>query len=159
MTDKRILFFLEMIQLFKNKDIPIEVFTVEDKEFLLGNGYVRLESDGYVLTNFGTETLAKNVPAAEVIVRYPMTKTGRVGSYNKVLTSMSDEAANALCCSMITTNFFSRINTSNTRVFIQQLLNSNNHHKWGFDLISKVNDITNKSMDYFKKNKRVQRIS
>ena len=147
-----------MLHEFKQKEIPLEVFTIEDKQYLLNEDYIHLTSEGYLLTQKGLDFVSRD-PETKVIVKYPMTKTGRVGSYNKVLRSMSEEAANALMCSMITTGFMEKVNTSNTRVFVQHLLDNNNHRKWGNELVSKYHDTLSKSLDYFKKNKRVSRKS
>jgi hypothetical protein len=147
------IFFLRMLHEFKQKEIPLEVFTIEDKRHLISEDYIELTDEGYVLTDKGLELLSKT-PDAKVIVRYPLTKSGRVGDYNKVMSSMSDSAANALVCAMINSKFMKKIDTSNTRVFIQSLIDDKNYHKWGEDLIAKLHKELGNSLSFFLKEKK-----
>jgi ABC-type tungstate transport system permease subunit len=147
------IFFLRMLHEFKKKEIPLEVFTVDDKRYLISEDYIELTEEGYMLTEKGLELLSKT-PDAKVIVRYPLTKSGRVGDYNKVIESMSESAANALICAMVNSKFMKKIDTSNTRVFIQSLIDDKNYYKWGKDLIAKLHVELGNSLSFFLKEKK-----
>lgn len=147
------MFFLRMLHEFKQKEIPLEVFTVEDKQYLIEEDYIDLTDAGYILTRKGLDFISKD-PDAKVIVKYPLTKKGRVGDYNKVIQSMSNSAANALLCAMVNNNFMQKIDTSNTRVFMQYMLDNKNHYKWGKDLIGKMHNELSQSVSFFLKEKK-----
>ncbi len=153
MEEKDILFFLRMIHEFQNKEIPIQVFKESDKDFLILNDYLELTNEGYNLTKKGLEFLQRD-PNVKIKIQYPLTVKGRVKSYNKVIQSMSDEASNALCCAMVSNGFFNKISNSNMRIVMQHLIDCDNHYKWGEEIITKLNDKLEKSINYFKSKKK-----
>ena len=126
MNDTNKLFFLRLLHEFKNKEIPLEVFTVAHKSYLIENDYIELTNDGYKLTQKGLEFVS-TTPEPKMLIKYPLTKSGRVGSYNKVIKSMSNPAANALMCSLVNSQFMKKVDVSNTRVFVQSLINEKNY--------------------------------
>lgn len=155
MEEKNIIFFLRMLHEFENNNIPLSVFTEQDKDYLIANDYVHLVDGSYILTEKGLLMTYKD-PQVIVKVQYPLMVKGRVKSYNKVIKSMSDNAANALICAIMKEDFMRKINTSNTRVFVQHLLDTKNHHKWGMDLLQKYNFETKKSIKWLLNKKDVQ---
>ena len=144
-----------MLHEFKKKEIPLDVFTIADKEFLIGKDFVELTSEGYILTEKGIELISK-ASEPKMVVKYPLTKSGRVGSYNKVLHSMSNSAANALMCAIVNSDFMKKIDVNNTRVFVQSLIDGRNYHKWGEELISKFNAELEQSKAFFDKKKKLK---
>ena len=141
-----------MLHEFRDRKIPNDILRPEDEDWLTLHGFVYLTTQGYALSEKGMETLNSH-PEDLVRVQYPLMSKGRVGSYNKVITTMSKEASTALLSAMVCKNFFSKIPTSNTRVFIQHLLDENSHHKWGEELIRKVIAKLNTSIDFFNSKK------
>jgi len=151
MEEKNKIFFLRMLHEFKNNDIPLSVFKPEDKDYLIANDYVYLDENGsYILTQLGLEVISKD-PSVVIKVQYPLMVKGRVKSYDKVIDTMSVQAANALICSMINNDYLSKITTSNARVFAQHILDTKFHHKWGEKLISKYENEMKTSSNFFKK--------
>lgn len=141
-----------MIKEYKNREIPLDIFTVEHKEYLLKHNFIGLAESGYFLTNKGNAFIQEESPS-ELKVVYPLMTKGRVKSYNNVIASMTDNAANALICAMINKGFFAKVNTSNTRVLMQHLLDSNINTKMGETLIRKYHSTMQESINYFDKKK------
>ena len=153
MEEKNIIFFLRMLNEFKNNDIPLDVFTPKDKDYLISQDFIFLNENGsYVLTEKGLSIIEKD-PSVIVKIQYPLMVKGRVKSYDKVISTMSVQAANALLCAMINFDFLDKINVSNARVFAQHILDSKFHHKWGEKLIVKYENEMKTSMNFFKKKK------
>lgn len=158
MDEKNLVFYLRMLHEFKSKNIPSEVFSERDKDYLILHDYVYLTvNEGYVLTEKGLDVISRD-PEIVVKVQYPLMVKGRIKSYNKVISTMSEDAANALLCAMITENFMGKITNSNTRIFMQHLLDTNNYHKWGESIIRKYKSRLDDSVDFFEKSKRKRNV-
>lgn len=158
MDEKNLVFYLRMLHEFKSKNIPQEVFSERDKDYLILHDYVYLTiNEGYILTEKGLDVISRD-PEIVVKVQYPLMVKGRVKSYNKVISTMSEDAANALLCAMITENFMGKITNSNTRIFMQYLLDTNNYHKWGESIIRKYKSKLDDSVDFFDKSKRKRNV-
>ncbi len=141
-----------MIKEYKNREIPLDIFTASDKDYLIKHNFIGLGENGYFLTNKGSNFISEESPS-ELKVVYPLMTKGRVKSYNNVIASMTDNAANALICAMINKDFFSKINTSNARVLMQHLLDNNIHKKMGEELVRKYHSLLETSVNYFNKKK------
>lgn len=150
MEHQNIIFFLGLIDRYKKKDIPLDIFKPEHKDYLILHEYIELGEDGYFLTKKGRKYLNKN-ENVQIKIQYPLMKKGKVGSYNNVINTMSPDAANALSCAMIKNDFFKKVSVSNTRVIIQHLIDTKNFHKWGEELIRKLNVSLNESIVFFDK--------
>lgn len=155
MKDENKLFFLKMLYEFKNREIPLDIFTIQDKQHLISEDYIELTNLGYKLTEKGIEFISK-VQEVKMVIKYPLTKSGRVGSYNKVLNTLSIKAANALMCAIVNSDFINKVDVSNIRVFIQHLIDNKNYHKWGEILIEKVHSELTQSKNFFSEKKKKQ---
>ncbi len=60
MEHQNIIFFLGLIDRYKKKDIPLDIFTPEHKDYLILHEYIELGEDGYFLTKKGRKYLNKN---------------------------------------------------------------------------------------------------
>lgn len=154
MQQDEIEFCLATLHYTKSKNIPISIITKAHKDYLMDNGYIDLTSDGYVLLDKGLEVIKDLGPEQNYKVVYPLTVKGKVGNYNKVLTSMSEAAADALIAAMVNTDFISKVPVGTIRVFIQHFFDNKHYHKLGESLIHKVWNITTESKRFFDKRRK-----
>lgn len=138
----------EMLILFAldtNAKLDIQLYTEEIKNKFLDLKLVVLDTNSkWSLTDVG-----KNAIKNKIVIKYPLNKN--VGSFDDTISTMSPEALNALFCSLMNHDSFSKINKKTKRTFFQHLLNSNAEKDMGWELINKWKKTINASYDYLKK--------
>lgn len=88
-------------------------------------------SEEYMLTIRGEECLVK-----KILIKYPLHK-GKVGNYNDIVSTMSDNAINALVCTMMNEEVFNKLPKKTARVLGQHMLDTHFYKLWGRVLINK----------------------
>lgn len=127
--------------------LPNELFTAEVKDYLSSLELIELVDDGiWKLTEKGLYAVNTSV-----VLLYPMHNKGDVGSYDQVTKTMSDEAANALTCSIMNARMLERIPKKTMRVLGQHMLDLELYKQFGPELIRKWQVTMNKSDSFFKK--------
>lgn len=129
------------------ENLPLDIFSVDDKDKLLGKNLIKKSNNYWDLTDAGKETLKDKIK-----IKYPLHVNGKIGDYNKIIKTMSEDAKNALLVSQMNYGFFDNIPVRTMRVFFQHLLDIGTVRKMGQQLITKWYNKLTQSMNYFKKN-------
>jgi len=104
------------------------------------------DNNEYVITDAGRKSLI-----TDLIIIYPMHSKGNVQSYDKVMKTISNEALNALVCSMMQSRVFERLPVETLRVLGQHFLDVRIYFKFGRQLCSRYFTHFKKSVDFFNK--------
>lgn len=118
------------------KNMPSEIFNEKTKDRLLYLNLIQLDDNKEVkwsLTKQGYKALE-----TKIAIKYPLHVKGKIGDYNKVITTMSDGAKNALLCSQINNHFFDQIPPTTLRVMMQNFLDTGLYKKFGKTLTDKL---------------------
>lgn len=97
-----------------------------------------------MMTIKGEDCMAKSI-----LIKYPMHTKGDVGSYNRTVSSMSNEAVNALFCALMSERAFEKIPKITARVLGQHLLDVGFYKLWGSVLIGKYLEQCKTSLKFF----------
>ncbi len=125
--------------------LNIELYTEEIKHKFLELNLVMLDSNSnWYLTEQGKKAID-----SKILIKYPLGKN--VTSFDKAISTMSNEAINALFCSLINHDSFSKINKKTKRTFFQYLLNTEANKDMGWELINKWKKVIGDSYDYLSK--------
>ena len=116
---------------------------VEDD--LIGLGLAQRSNNGLQITVAGRRAVS-----SKITVQYPMHGKGNVSSYDKVIAGITEEAANALLCSVMNNRMIEKVPKKTMRTFFQHLLDVFAYKQMGPELIDKWQVQMNKSSNYHK---------